>query len=184
MLNTIRTFLEEFPYIIDCVDSKGKIVFWNQAAEKETGYSSETILTHPDVWTLLYPDAGYRELQFTAASLKMWRLSGDLFHITTNEGESIPVWLTLVPIHNLFPEFPVVKMAICVTNHPPIGHLLKKLRLNLRENSTSFSFIPKAKPIPYDQAKLSVFIAQRMIDLDRYVGSVLSGKEPFYSFNS
>ncbi|MEW6534468.1 MAG: PAS domain-containing protein [Candidatus Auribacterota bacterium] len=183
MLESIRSFFDEFPYIIDCVDSKGKIVFWNQAAEKETGYSSKTVLTHPDVWTLLYPDAGYRELQFSAASLKMWRLAGDLFHITTNEGISIPVWLTLVPVYNLFPEYPVVKLAVGVTNNPPIGQLFKKLRLNLKDNSNTFSFIPKAQAIPYDQAKLSVFLAQRMVDLDRYAGCVLSGKEPFYSFN-
>ncbi|MDP2796061.1 MAG: PAS domain S-box protein, partial [Methanoregula sp.] len=46
--------------LITVLDSKGKILVWNMAAETITGYLRNEVIGTRDVWKWLYPDADYR----------------------------------------------------------------------------------------------------------------------------
>ncbi|MFA7695308.1 MAG: PAS domain-containing protein [Methanoregula sp.] len=46
--------------ILIAVIDKGNVTIWNKAAETITGYSRDEVIGKGDVWTWLYPDAGYR----------------------------------------------------------------------------------------------------------------------------
>jgi PAS domain S-box-containing protein len=46
--------------LITVLDSQGKILVWNMAAETITGYSRNDVIGTRDVWKWLYPDADYR----------------------------------------------------------------------------------------------------------------------------
>ncbi len=45
---------------ITVIDAEARITVWNKAAEQISGYAREDVLGRTDIWTLLYPDAVYR----------------------------------------------------------------------------------------------------------------------------
>jgi len=46
--------------LITVIDPKGKILIWNKAAERITGYSPDEVIGRGDIWKKLYPDTEYR----------------------------------------------------------------------------------------------------------------------------
>ncbi|MDO8874335.1 MAG: PAS domain S-box protein, partial [Methanoregula sp.] len=46
--------------LITVLDSRGKILMWNKAAESITGYAQNEVVGSHDIWKWLYPDADYR----------------------------------------------------------------------------------------------------------------------------
>lgn len=44
---------------IDVLDVEGKVVLWNEEAERISGYSREEVIGHDKVWEWLYPDPAY-----------------------------------------------------------------------------------------------------------------------------
>jgi len=70
----IRSLNEYMDSIIDnadiwlsTLDEEGRIVIWNKAAERISGYRREDMVGKSDVWALLYPDPAYREYVFSRA---------------------------------------------------------------------------------------------------------------------
>jgi len=53
-------FFENALVMIAVLESTGKIVAWNHAAEAITGYTAAEVVGNPAVWKNLYPDPGYR----------------------------------------------------------------------------------------------------------------------------
>jgi PAS domain S-box-containing protein len=53
-------FLDNALVIIAVLDEKGKIIFWNRAAETITGYTHDEVVGSAAVWKYLYPDKDYR----------------------------------------------------------------------------------------------------------------------------
>lgn len=182
-MEAVYRFLDNFPYLIDAINERGKIVYWNKMAESLTGYHAERMQNEPEPWELLYPDTGYREQRFTEAALKMWKLEGDLFHITTAQNKRVPIWISLVPVKSLFNELGAVKIGIGVSTKPPIGPVIKKLHFEERNEIGKFSFCDKSMPLPYEQEKLSMFFAERIASLDAFLCRQTSGKEFLYHFN-
>ncbi len=61
-LNSFREkVIEQASFWINVLDTNGRIVLWNKAAEEITGYSREEVMHSDDVWQLLYPDQANRE---------------------------------------------------------------------------------------------------------------------------
>ncbi|HOX37077.1 MAG TPA: PAS domain S-box protein [Candidatus Brocadiia bacterium] len=46
---------------LDVVDTEGRVVLWNKAAEAISGYLKDECVGHNNVWEWLYPDESYRE---------------------------------------------------------------------------------------------------------------------------
>ena len=74
---------------IDIVDNQGKVIFWNQGAEKISGYNREEVMGRSEVWEKLYPDPEYRRELF-AKGKKF--LKGEQVHnlettVTTKDGK-------------------------------------------------------------------------------------------------
>jgi PAS domain S-box-containing protein len=74
---------------IDIVDNQGKVIFWNQGAEKISGYNREEVMGRSEVWEKLYPDPEYRRELF--AKGKNF-LKGEQVHnlettVTTKDGK-------------------------------------------------------------------------------------------------
>jgi PAS domain S-box-containing protein len=57
-----RLILENMPILLNAFDDSGKIIVWNKACEKVTGYSAEEIIGNPNSMELLYPDPNYLKL--------------------------------------------------------------------------------------------------------------------------
>ena len=51
-----RKVVENMPIMLDAVDEKGVVLFWNKECERVTGYSSEEIVGNPKTLELFYPD--------------------------------------------------------------------------------------------------------------------------------
>jgi diguanylate cyclase (GGDEF)-like protein/PAS domain S-box-containing protein len=61
-LNQFReNVIERASIWINVLDTDGRIVLWNRAAEKITGYSRDEVMHSDEVWPLLYPDRAIRE---------------------------------------------------------------------------------------------------------------------------
>lgn len=52
---------------LNVLDKDARVVIWNKAAEKISGYSEEEVLGSSDVWELLYPDEEYRNTIYAKA---------------------------------------------------------------------------------------------------------------------
>jgi two-component system CheB/CheR fusion protein len=53
--------LDSMPVMVAALDDLGKIVAWNKACERVTGYAADDILGKPEGLKMLYPDARYRQ---------------------------------------------------------------------------------------------------------------------------
>lgn len=52
---------------LNTLDEEGRIVIWNKAAERMSGYSREEVVGRLDIWEWLYPDEAYRNSIFSEA---------------------------------------------------------------------------------------------------------------------
>ena len=52
---------------LNTLDGEGRIVIWNKAAERMSGYSKEEVVGRLDIWEWLYPDEAYRNSIFSEA---------------------------------------------------------------------------------------------------------------------
>ena len=55
-------FLENALVMIAVLEENGKVISWNHAAEKITGYKTEDVVGSGNVWKSLYPDPDYRRM--------------------------------------------------------------------------------------------------------------------------
>jgi PAS domain S-box-containing protein len=55
-----ESIIDNANVLITVLDSKGKILVWNLAAETITGYVRDEVIGTHEVWKWLYPDADYR----------------------------------------------------------------------------------------------------------------------------
>lgn len=53
---------------LDALDMQLNIVLWNRVAERISGYTSEEVLGHNQIWTWMYPDEEYRKTIMTRTS--------------------------------------------------------------------------------------------------------------------
>jgi PAS domain S-box-containing protein len=58
---TEADILDNALVMIAVLGEKGRVVSWNRAAEKITGYSQKDVIGSGEVWKQLYPDKGYRK---------------------------------------------------------------------------------------------------------------------------
>lgn len=56
----LETVVETADVWINTLDLEARIVLWNNAAERISGYSREEVLNRTDIWEWLYPDPAYR----------------------------------------------------------------------------------------------------------------------------
>ncbi|TGN39407.1 sensor domain-containing diguanylate cyclase [Marinobacter confluentis] len=83
---------------INVLDSNGRIVLWNRAAEEITGYSRDEVMHSDGVWELMYPDPDVRN-QILAKVAEVLRdedaLAGFETTIITKQGqERVISWYT------------------------------------------------------------------------------------------
>ncbi len=55
--NKIKMLLNDLPFLIVACDTNGRIIAWNQEAERITGYKSEETVGRQDIWQRLLPSA-------------------------------------------------------------------------------------------------------------------------------
>lgn len=61
-LNQFRqSVIERANVWINVLDSEGRVVLWNRAAEEISGYSRDEVMGSDNIWPWLYPDAEVRE---------------------------------------------------------------------------------------------------------------------------
>ena len=78
-LNQFReSIIERANVWIDVLDTEGRVVLWNRAAEEISGYQREEVMNSDEIWRLLYPDEKVRNDIFAKA-----------LEITRDEGEVV-----------------------------------------------------------------------------------------------
>ncbi|WP_097459376.1 sensor domain-containing protein [Mangrovitalea sediminis] len=95
----VRSLNEYMDSIIDnadiwlnTLDDAGRIVIWNKAAERLSGYRREEVMGRSDIWAKLYPDEAYRNYVFSRAMdiLKRGSVALDLVTtIRTKQGKQV-----------------------------------------------------------------------------------------------
>ncbi|MDO9539317.1 MAG: PAS domain S-box protein, partial [Methanocalculus sp.] len=56
-----QTIIERMNAWVMFLSPNGTVLFWNEAAEKITGYPREEVVGIPDIWKKIYPDPIYRK---------------------------------------------------------------------------------------------------------------------------
>ncbi|HVY60129.1 MAG TPA: PAS domain S-box protein, partial [Planctomycetota bacterium] len=56
----LATVLEHMPFLFNARDADGKVLVWNRACERMTGFTAEDLVENPRGDELLYPDPDYR----------------------------------------------------------------------------------------------------------------------------
>jgi len=77
-----RIILNTTAMWLNVLDKDAKVVMWNKAAEKISGYSQEEVQGKSDVWEWLYPDEEYRNLIY-AKALDIINQSGEVTDFET-----------------------------------------------------------------------------------------------------
>lgn len=78
-LNQFReSVIERANVWIDVLDTEGRILLWNRAAEEISGYSREEVINSDKAWSLLYPDQKIRD-----------EIRGRVLEIFNDEGELV-----------------------------------------------------------------------------------------------
>lgn len=78
-LNQFReSVIERANVWIDVLDTEGRVVLWNRAAEEISGYRRDEVVNSDEIWRLLYPDEKVRNEIFAKA-----------LEITRDEGEVV-----------------------------------------------------------------------------------------------
>lgn len=61
LLNQFReSIIDNANIWINVLDAQARVTVWNKAAEQISGYRRDEVVGSADIWTLLYPDAHYR----------------------------------------------------------------------------------------------------------------------------
>lgn len=98
-LNSFREkVIDQASFWINVLDSEGRILLWNRAAEEITGYSRDEVMNSDEVWTLMYPDPEVRRkiLAKVAEVLRnKYALAGFETTILTRQGhQRVISWYT------------------------------------------------------------------------------------------
>jgi len=62
-----RIILNNSAMWLNMLDKDARVIMWNKAAEKISGYSQQEVIGKSDIWDLLYPDPEYRNLIYAKA---------------------------------------------------------------------------------------------------------------------
>jgi PAS domain S-box-containing protein len=62
-----RIIMDNTAMWLNALDENARVVMWNRAAERISGYCKEEILGRDNIWELLYPDEEYRNFIFSRA---------------------------------------------------------------------------------------------------------------------
>lgn len=90
-----KTILDEMPILVEALDAKGRVVFWNKACEKVTGYTKQDIIGKSDSFEILYPDDKQRVEVFNK-NKKNTNFKNSELNLTTKSGEKkIIAWSTI-----------------------------------------------------------------------------------------
>jgi len=87
----LETIVENAYIWINVLDKEKNVVIWNKAAERISGYSSEDVIGHSEIWEWLYPDAGYRKQIFDSVTevLQLGKVEQDFeTNIKRRDGET------------------------------------------------------------------------------------------------
>ncbi len=85
-----RGLVEVANVLVAITDRKGRLLFWNRAAERITGYLREDILGKDVGWSLIYPDKVYRDKMLERVEEVMTKgrsIQGEESRVTTKNGE-------------------------------------------------------------------------------------------------
>jgi Response regulator containing a CheY-like receiver domain and an HTH DNA-binding domain len=97
-------FARRWPLYIDAYDKDYACIFWNQEAERISGYSAKEMEGNPEAYSLLYPDPEQRERLLNTIKLRGYDFNMAEWPLTAKNGEKKNVYC--VNISKLFQPFP------------------------------------------------------------------------------
>ncbi len=120
----LKKLLDNLPFCVDAMDAQGRIVFWNKACEKITGYCGKEIIGNPNWIELLYPDSEYRE-----KLIKQWTKVGNTFRhwemrLRAKDGKQKVISWTNISDFIAIPEWHTWAIGFDVTTYYDARHTL------------------------------------------------------------
>ena len=97
-------FARKWPMYVDAYDRNNACIFWNEAAEKISGYSAREIEGNPKAYELLYPDPEQRGQLLNSLSLRGYDFKMAEWSLTTKSGDKRHLYC--INISKLFNPFP------------------------------------------------------------------------------
>ena len=97
-------FARKWPMYIDAYDKNWVCIFWNEAAEKISGYTAREIEGNPKAYELLYPEIDLRNQLLSTLHLRGYDFKMAEWSLTTKKGEKRHLYC--INISKLFKPFP------------------------------------------------------------------------------
>ncbi|RMG81616.1 MAG: PAS domain-containing sensor histidine kinase, partial [Chloroflexi bacterium] len=108
----MRMILQNMPVMLVAVSNR-KIIAWNKECERVTGYNREEMEQHPNPFTLLFPDAAYREHLLKAHKEQVYR--NWEVEITCKNGEKREILISNISANFPIPEWDTWIVGIDIT---------------------------------------------------------------------
>lgn len=80
-------FARKWPMYIDAYDKNNVCIFWNEMAEKISGYSAKEIEGNPEAYAILYPDGDLRNRLMDSLTVRGYDFKLAEWLLTTKNGE-------------------------------------------------------------------------------------------------
>lgn len=179
-----RMVLEEMPVLVDALDEKGRIVFWNQACVSVTGYSQQEMINNPNSFEILYPDEAYRNDLFKTfeknPNLREYELV-----LTTKKGKERIISWTNISSFAPIPGWSTWAVGIDVTERRKAEAILfeskKALELSNKKIERAYEDVEKHKDLlqkRFDKKTVELQKSQVIIDTstETIINTDLEGK--------
>lgn len=99
-INFLASIIRNMPDAVCAIDPENRVVFWNKAAERMFGYTSEEILEQPV--TLILPEEHKSEISHCVTSLNMTEIVPSYESIRISKDRTrFPVEVTAVPLYDV-----------------------------------------------------------------------------------
>jgi diguanylate cyclase (GGDEF)-like protein/PAS domain S-box-containing protein len=122
----LRRIVEEMPVMLDAFDEQGRVLFWNRACERVSGYRAEEIVGNADAFALLYPDPDYRQRMLEERNRRGHNYRDWEWRLTTRSGEVRNILWSDISARIPIPGWPVWTVGMDITS---LRHAEERLSL-------------------------------------------------------
>lgn len=122
----LRRIVEEMPVMLNAFDEQGRVLFWNRACERVSGYRAEEIVGNAEASALLYPDPDYRRQMLAEQSRWGHNYRDREWRLTTRSGEVRHILWSDISAQVPIPGWPYWGVGVDIT---PLRHAEERLSL-------------------------------------------------------
>lgn len=136
-----RRVVQDMPVMINALDEKYNIIFWNTECERVTGYAADEIVGNPDAWKIMYPDEAYRRDMIAAMHANQGDYHDWVWEITAKDGSAHAISWSNISRQAPVPDWSSWSMGIDITDQ-------LTMETALRGSEERYRLLVEASPLP------------------------------------